>query len=226
VTSGAASRVVALAAGRPATAPAPDLAGAAHPARRLLHALLDGEPGDDDAAVAGLREEYARQAPAWQGWTSAQADYLAPLVDALERNPDLAAKGTVVVDLGTGTGEALPPLLARGSTVVAIDLVREMVREVPPGPRCLRVQADVRRLPLASASVDLVVGLNAVPCWDEMSRVLRLGGRVLWVSSFGPRTPLYVPPDRLAASLPGSTVEWAPAGHGHWALVEVESCRD
>lgn len=128
----------------------------------------------------------------------------------------------VVVDVGTGAGEALPALRATGALLVAVDIAREMITQV--GRDVARLQADVRALPLADGSVDVILGLNAVPCWAEMRRVLAPGGRLLWVSSFGPDTPLYVAPDAVAAALGSADVVWARAGHGSWLLATEVPC--
>jgi hypothetical protein len=75
-------------------------------------------------------------------------------------------------------------------------------------------------LPFADASVDLVVGLNAVPDAASFARVLRRDGAVLWASSFGEDTPLYVAPEAFLASFgDGWSGVAGRAGHGDWVLV-------
>jgi hypothetical protein len=107
--------------------------------------------------------------------------------------------------------------------VLATDLVPAMATQVPAAPGVHVVVADVRHLPVDSRSVDLIVGLNAVPDLAEFRRVLVAGGSVLWVSSYGEESPLHLDPEVLADAWEGeSVVTTARAGHGHWTLLTTE----
>jgi hypothetical protein len=81
------------------------------------------------------------------------------------------------------------------------------------------VQADGAHLPLPSGSVDVVALVNAFLFPLEVARVLRPAGAVLWVSTLGDRTPIYLPPDVVLDRLPG---EWdglsSLAGWGEWLV--------
>jgi malonyl-CoA O-methyltransferase len=99
-----------------------------------------------------------------------------------------------IVDVGCGTGH-LSVALARHyphAQVVALDLAENMLRRA--SAQTLRVCADARRLPLASASVDILIS-NLMLQWStdipamfaEFARVLRPDG-VLLFSTFGPAT--------------------------------------
>lgn len=173
---------------------------------------------EDDASAAGLRAEYERQAPAWKTWTDQQLDYTLPIEDLLQRRPHLVRQEDLVLEVGAGTGELSRLLAPRCGRLLTLDVVWEMARALGSAHAC--VQADVRQLPVRSASIDVVAGLNAVPDWSEFARVLRPGGRVLWVSSFGDDTPIVVSPAEVAAGLPRTTVTWARAGHGFWVTAE------
>jgi ubiquinone/menaquinone biosynthesis C-methylase UbiE len=126
-----------------------------------------------------------------------------------------------VLEVGAGTGEASPVVRARFPQVVVTDVSWPMLRQVDPA--FPRVVADVRRLPLATGSVDLLVGLNAVPGAAEFRRVLSPTGRLVWCTSFGPHTPLYVDPEELARHL---GPEWhgvaRRAAAGDWCLLQSE----
>ena len=54
---------------------------------------------------------------------------------------------------------------------------------------------------------------------DEMWRVLAPGGALVWVSSLGDRTPIYLSAEEVEAALPG---EWrgvaSEAGWGSWCV--------
>lgn len=104
------------------------------------------------------------------------------LADMLcERSP-VALPGARVLDLGAGTGAATDAATRRGAEVVAVDIALGMLaaRQDATVPA---VVADVRRLPFASGSFDLVLAafsLSHVAAPDvalrEARRVLRAGG--------------------------------------------------
>jgi SAM-dependent methyltransferase len=98
----------------------------------------------------------------------------------------------VVVDVGCGTGRALPALrqaVGPRGTVIAVDVTPEMLREARCHGRASHaalVLADARRLPLADASADAVFAAGLVshlPDPDagllELARVTRRGGRLV-----------------------------------------------
>jgi 2-polyprenyl-3-methyl-5-hydroxy-6-metoxy-1,4-benzoquinol methylase len=97
--------------------------------------------------------------------------------------------GGTVIDVGCGTGRALPPLRAavgRDGTVLAVDLTPEMLLAAGPAATAagaLRVIADARVLPFAGQSADAIFAaglVNHLPdtaaglC--ELARVTRPGG--------------------------------------------------
>jgi malonyl-CoA O-methyltransferase len=102
-----------------------------------------------------------------------------------------AARPKRAVDVGTGTGRYLPLLRQAGARfVVGVDLSAAMLRR-NPAETCI-MQADACRLPIATASVDLVcsslmVGdVKHVREWTrEASRVLAPGGHLIY-SDFHP----------------------------------------
>jgi ubiquinone/menaquinone biosynthesis C-methylase UbiE len=95
----------------------------------------------------------------------------------------------VVVDVGCGTGRALPALrqaVGPRGTVIAVDVTPEMLREARCHDRAAHavlVLADARRLPLAAASADAVFAAGLVSHLPdpeaglrELARVTRRGG--------------------------------------------------
>lgn len=143
--------------------------------------LAFGRAAGDYAATAVLQKEVESR--------------LLEQLDYLTRAP------TRVLDAGCGPGRASRALKQRwpGAQVLALDLALPMLREARKQagwwrPRFACAQADVRALPVADASVDVlfsnlciqwVIDLPAL--FAEWRRVLAPGGLLL-LSTFGPRT--------------------------------------
>jgi len=114
-------------------------------------------------------------------------------VDALAIRP-----GAVVVDVGCGTGRALPPLRAAvgpAGAVVGIDLTEQMLRAAAGLGRdrdATLVLADARTLPLRDAAADVVFAAGLVhhlPDADagltELARITAPGGQLALFSPTG-----------------------------------------
>ena len=151
-----------------------------------------------------LRGQFDRLAAGWEARLGPEA--LLPLEAALDR---LSSPPRRVLDLGTGTGKAARVAAKRfpQAEVVGVDLSPAMIeeaRKVLPGELSGRVRfevADASRLPFEDGAFDLVVLLNMIPFFEELARVTAPGSRVVVASSFGPLTPIYVPPDTLRKRL-------------------------
>ena len=102
------------------------------------------------------------------------------------------ARGGVVVDVGCGTGRALPALrqaVGPDGAVIAADLTPEMLAAARPkatATRAALVLADARRLPFDGASADGVFAaglVNHLPDPEaglgELARVTRRGGLLI-----------------------------------------------
>jgi ubiquinone/menaquinone biosynthesis C-methylase UbiE len=119
------------------------------------------------------------------------------------------------LDLGTGTGDAAFLMARRWpeTEVLGLDFSERMVDEArakTPSELAGRVRfeaADARHLPLPDGSIDLVGMNNMIPFFDELARVIAPGGHVVVAYSQGPRTPIYVPSDRLRNELERSGFE-------------------
>ena len=114
------------------------------------------------------------------------------------RNPTIRAEEPVVrtllqdrpagdaVDVGTGTGRHATWLAERGHRVTGVDTSRAMLDVARSrAPELEWIEADLRDLPLADESADLVVcglTLSHLPTLDgiaELARILRPGGRLV-----------------------------------------------
>jgi SAM-dependent methyltransferase len=99
-------------------------------------------------------------------------------------------RGTRVLDVAAGTGNASLPAAARGARVTASDLTPELLeagrrRADAEGLQLEWAEADAERLPFADASFDVVmsaIGVMFAPhhqaAADELVRVCRPGGTV------------------------------------------------
>jgi SAM-dependent methyltransferase len=128
--------------------------------------------------------------------------------------------GGVVVDVGCGTGRALPALrdaVGAAGTVIGVDLTPQMLAQAQAqaqahargrGRHAALILADARQLSLADASADAVFAAGLImhlPDTDaglrELARITRPGGRlVLSTPPAGPPSP----PATAAPSAPTS----------------------
>ena len=193
---------------------APDLRAAVHPSRRRLeHVLRD--PADQESWTF-LAHTYDEMSGEWSQWADDQHLYVSPLRAGLDR----ARRADWVLEVGCGTGQAGPVLDRFTAFTVCTDVNLSMLAAAPRTDRRLYLAADVRRMPFVSASVPLLVGLNAVPHIGEFRRLVAESGQLLWCSSFGPGTPLYVTVDELISLMgDGWDADAGHAGHGEWVLL-------
>ena len=151
-------------------------------------------------------------------WSEERSDpaRLVPLDDALERGDVQPGR---CVELGAGTGLASARLGVHFDSVVAVDLSLQMLR-ASVAPSVPRVRGDSSCLPLPAASVDTLVLMNMLLFPSEVDRVLAPAGTVVWLSSRGDQTPIYLPPEHVAAALPGDwTGVSSRAGAALWTVL-------
>lgn len=149
-----------------------------------------------------MRRMFDRIAPEWEGTRT----------NPMRLSPALAAFGAVhdsplrVLDVGTGTGAVARAAAANfpAAEVVGVDVSSEMIAEARRHAGSERERYDVgdaSALAFDDASFDLVVLNNMIPFFDELARVTRPGGQVVVAFGIGPRTPIYVPLDRVRTEL-------------------------
>lgn len=197
----------------------PDLAGDDHPMRKVTRQVAF-EPGAwTPERAAKVVELFDSLAPTWaeRDGGGREGALRTVLGDALDRGGPFP-RGRCL-EVGCGTGSATPLLAERFSSVLALDLSYEMLCRVPSDLGG-RVLADGYCLPLRSASAAAVALVNALLFPAEVERVLEAGGVVIWVSTLGDRTPIYLPAEDVAAALPGNwDVVASEAGWGSWAVL-------
>ena len=162
------------------------------------------------------RVQFDRLAPVWDRRRGPES--LIPLQAALAK----IEAPRRVLDLGTGTGVGARAIAKRfpEARVVGVDLAPAMVEEArrllePELTDRVRYEAaDAEHLPFEDASFDLVVLLNMIPFFEELSRVIAPGGALVLAYSSGPETPIYTPPGTLRSRL-------EPLGFGQFEEIAV-----
>ena len=188
----------------------PDIDGADHPVRAVTEAVAADESAWTPAEAAEITERFDELAPDWSN--RLRPEEFVGLPDACERGG--LPRSALCLEVGSGTGFGTVHLAAHFRQVVAMDLSAGMLALAPPG-LAPRVRADGARLPLADRSVDVVALINMLLFPSEVDRVLRPGGAVLWFNTLGVHTPIHLPAEEVAASLPG---RWrGVAGEALWA---------
>jgi SAM-dependent methyltransferase len=136
-------------------------------------------------------------APEWH--TRRGEERLRPLRDALGRGG--IPSGGTCVEVGTGIGLQTPVLSEHFGFVLATDVSGEMLARAPASAGVALVRSDASRLPIRSRSVDSVVAVNMFLFPAEYARVLKPGGSVIFISTYGAGTPIFLPPDDVANAL-------------------------
>ncbi len=173
-----------------------------HPMREVTRQIAFEPGGWTPERAAKVAALFDGLAPEWNQRVG--PGRLDAVADALDRGG--VRPGGRCLELGSGTGFASGLLAERFEVVAAIDLSMEMLRRAPSGP-AQRLAADGAALPLADGTVDVAVLVNMFLFRAELQRVLRPDGVIVWISSIGDRTPIYLPAGDLLEAL-------GPAWHG------------
>lgn len=155
------------------------------------------EPDAETLDPRAVRRAFERAAAGYDDAAGLQRETADELLDRLAA---VRIDPGRVLDLGCGTGHATRGLqkLYRGAEVIGVDFSLAMATRarggVRFGRRPIALCADMERLPLADASVDVVFSNLAfqwssdpVRLFGEVRRVLRPDGAFMF-SSFGPDT--------------------------------------
>lgn len=171
---------------------------------RLVTRAVVARPAAWNVFRPMFRRQWDRIAPSWD--QSRLPDSYAPYRNALELLPKPPARA---LDVGTGTGGGAFSIAAHfpAAEVVGVDFSKAMVSHASAkittqlSGRVSFRQADAASLPFSDGTFDLVAHSNMIPFFDEIARVVRAGGYVLFAFSSGTQTPIFVPFDRLTTEL-------------------------
>ena len=102
--------------------------------------------------------------------------------------------------------------------MISLDFAQAMLALSPRGIAQL-VQADAAFLPFRGGAADAVVCVNAFLFPAEYERVVAPEGALIFASTYGDETPIYLAPSEVLDALPGS---WqgvtSEAGWGTWTV--------
>ena len=185
-----------------------------HPIRKATQQIASQPGAWTRERALKVTKLFDALAPEWHKRMS--EGRLDPLRDALLRGQ---VSGGRCVEVGSGTGGGTEYLATAGfDSVIAIDLSMQMLVRAPASVG-RRVRADAAALPIASGSARAIVLINAFLFPSEIERVLAPDGALVFVSSLGDRTPIYLAAAEVEAALPG---KWwgvaSEAGWGSWCV--------
>lgn len=172
------------------------------------------EGGWSQGRADRIRQLFDALAPDWH--TRGGPDRLLPLQDALERGG--VPLGGTCIEAGSGVGLQTPTLAGKFAKVISFDLSATMLAFTPAGSATL-VQADSAWLPFRDGAVEVLVCVNMFLFPSEHARVVSPGGAIVFASTGGAFTPIYLSPEDVLEALPG---EWdgvtSVAGRGTWTV--------
>ena len=200
--------IVTVASERPDVGGGPD-----HPMRLVTSDTAFSPESWTPARAAKVGELFDSLAPTWKERDGPERH--ASVLDALDRGGPFPSGACI--EVGSGAGVATPVLVGGLHDVIALDLSLEMLAVA--GADAPRMQADSSVLPIRSRAVAVVALINMFLFPTEVDRVLAPGGVLLWVSTLGDATPIFLPPEDVLRALPG---RWdgvtADAGWGTWLV--------
>jgi SAM-dependent methyltransferase len=189
----------------------PEWGDAARPMRELTRLIAVDRDAWTPERLAQIASFFDSMASGWpERDVPERHDAIA---DALARGGPFPSGWSV--EVGSGSGNATADLQHAFHDVVSLDLSREMLRLASFRGR--QIQSDASALPLRTGAASVVALINMFLFPAEISRVLADDGVLLWVSTNGEQTPIYLPPTDVLRALPGT---WegitSEAGWGTW----------
>lgn len=190
----------------------PEGSGDDHPMRVVVREAAfspDGWTKDRLETVQGL---FGAMASEWALRTG--VDRTEALTEALDR---VQPTGKNCLELGCGTGSVLRFLRDRFANVLGADLSIEMLRNCNNDGVAL-AQADSSALPIGNGKIDVCVIVNSLLFPTEINRLLTDDGVLIWVSTNGDRTPIYLSPEDVLSALGDEYYGvFAECGNGVWS---------
>jgi ubiquinone/menaquinone biosynthesis C-methylase UbiE len=145
-----------------------------------------------------MTRNFDRLAPEWDA-TRVSRERLTPMIAAL----DATGAPTRALDVGTGSGAVARLISERwpSAEVTGVDVSPGMIDEARRLGSERYDVGDASALPYDDAAFDLVTLNNMIPFFDELARVTAPGGYLAVAYSMGPKTPIWVPLERVRDEL-------------------------
>lgn len=189
--------------------------GKDHPMRHVTNEVAFSSKSWSSERAAKIASLFDELAPSWE-----DKDFSArglPVFDALERGG--VTRGIVGIELGSGTGAYSSLLSKYFETLLCIDISYGMLIQ-SRNEGGTRIRGDGACLPVADGSVDAVFCINTLLFPDEMERILAPAGYLVWVSTNGADTPIYLSPSDCLRALGNKFVGvTSESGAGTWTVI-------
>jgi ubiquinone/menaquinone biosynthesis C-methylase UbiE len=145
-----------------------------------------------------MRRNFDQLAPEWDA-TRVSRERLVVMIAAL----DAIDAPSRALDVGTGTGAVARLIGERwpAAEVTGVDVSPGMIAEARRLGQQRYDVGDASALPYDDAAFDLVTLNNMIPFFDELARVTAVGGYLAIAYSMGPKTPIWVPLERVRDEL-------------------------
>lgn len=193
----------------------PQIDNSAHPMRKVTELIAQNDSGWTQEVSDEVAELFGSRA---SEWNLTRHEYTKdPIRDALAR-ANLKDTQTAL-EIGCGTGIYTSTIKETFDRVISIDLTFNMLKECS-NKNGFYIQADSMRMPFRDNSISAVVLINCFLFKTEVLRVLKANGKILWISTSGESTPIYLSPEQLDEMFPNSTIRTSPAGWGSWCSIE------
>ena len=191
----------------------PEMDGANHPMRAVTHETAFQANSWTPQRASEVTSFFDEIAPDWN--QRIPAGEMAGIADALERGQVTPAG--LCLEIGAGTGRATAHLAPWFNQVVAMDISLEMLKQLEAAPR---LAADGAQLPCPDHIADAVALANMFLFPEEIKRVLKPGGQLIWYNSIGEHTPIHLSPEQLLQALGGdwhgTASQWS---HALWCVL-------
>lgn len=128
----------------------------------------------NDRALASIQAFFGPHAAEWEARTAKDVPQIERAVAECAHRP-----GATVLDLGCGTGRAVPPLrraVGPAGVIVAVDVTSEMVQAAHAAGRASLAHfmvGDVHQLPLGGACADAIHAQGILPHLADPASALR-----------------------------------------------------
>ncbi|TAN21025.1 MAG: class I SAM-dependent methyltransferase [Actinomycetota bacterium] len=200
---------------------------------RLDSAVGTGADANEDHPMRKVTRQVAFDPG---GWTSDRAQKVAKLFDELAgtwKDKDFNSRilpvvdamarggikpGGIGIELGCGTGAYSSTLSDYFDALLCIDISFEMLANSAQSSG-FRIRGDGATLPVRDRTVDGLFCINTLLFPAEVDRILTENGYLVWVSSSGNQTPIYLSPAEVFAALERKfTGVSSEAGPGTWTV--------